>query len=247
MERAEWLKRLKKFLETCSFKEDIVGVVACGSMVAGTDTPYSDLDLQIVLKDSVTYRERGNKMVDGLLIEYFANPPHQTHKYFERDMGNNKRTTVTMFASGEIIFDTDGSVAKLRELAKEFTKKPFPTTEVNPVFKYLLWDNLQNLDLQSPYGLYAYYVTVNRLYAGYVKFLGVDMGPLSKMERYFHEENWRAKNGMEQFPDKEFILLFENAARGADYEALKALVDNVQKKTGGFEIDGWTLRTPTED
>ena len=250
MLRAEWEKRLEKFLNTCSFKEDIVGVVACGSIVAGHGTPHSDLDVQIVLKDAVEYRERGNKVVDGLLIEYFANPPRQTELYFEQDLQRNKRITATMFATGEVILDRTGSVEQLRQKAQEYLGRPFTKGEKNELAKYALWDdldNLQGMDLRSPYGQYAYYVTLQRLYSMYVEFLGADMGPTSKLERYFYDTDWRAKHAIEAFPDATFIELFETAAGQADFAALKTLTDYVQEKTGGFEIDGWVFRSKTEN
>lgn len=249
MERTEWLQRLETFLADCSFNDDIDGVVACGSIVAGHGTPHSDLDVQIVLKDSVAYRERGNKVVDGLLIEYFANPPRQTELYFEEDLRRNKRITATMFATGEVILDKTGSVAQLRQKAQEYLRRPFSKGGKNELAKYALWDdldNLQGMDLQSPYGRYAYYVTLQRLYTMYVEFLGADMGPTSKLERYFHDADWRAKHAIEEFPDAEFVRLFEAAAGETGFAALKDLTDYVQEKTGGFEIDGWVFRSKTE-
>ncbi len=67
---------------------DTIGILVCGSYITGNPSTHSDLDVHIILNENVNYRERGNKIVDGLLIEYFANPAKQIREYFKDDYTN---------------------------------------------------------------------------------------------------------------------------------------------------------------
>ena len=72
-----WREKLNIFTENFKHKNDVIGILVCGSYITGSPTNHSDLDVHMVLENNVNYRERGNKIIDGLLIEYFANPPRQ--------------------------------------------------------------------------------------------------------------------------------------------------------------------------
>lgn len=43
-----------------------------------------DIDIYIITKNDTTWRERGNKLVDGYLIEYFINPIKKINDYMEK-------------------------------------------------------------------------------------------------------------------------------------------------------------------
>ena len=81
-----WEKVTNKFLETWLKKDYVVGAFVCGSYVTGRPTKHLDIDLRIIMKDDINWRERGNKIIDGFLIEYFANPIRQEFKMLKLKM-----------------------------------------------------------------------------------------------------------------------------------------------------------------
>ncbi|WP_231630083.1 nucleotidyltransferase domain-containing protein [Lysinibacillus sp. ZYM-1] len=72
-----WKIALETLLKDWQGRDDVVGTLVCGSYVTGKPSKRSDIDVHIVLENDVTWRERGNQIIDGFLIEYFANPPGQ--------------------------------------------------------------------------------------------------------------------------------------------------------------------------
>lgn len=64
-------KKLENTNELLSKELYILKDKVCGSYITGNPSTHSDLDVHIILNENVNYRERGNKIVDGLLIEYF--------------------------------------------------------------------------------------------------------------------------------------------------------------------------------
>ncbi|MDR0272764.1 MAG: nucleotidyltransferase domain-containing protein [Clostridiales bacterium] len=75
-------KKLEIFLADFEYKNDVVGVLACGSFVTGNPTKHSDLDVHIVLDENVNYRERGNKYIDGLQDARELQKPEFDFMYF---------------------------------------------------------------------------------------------------------------------------------------------------------------------
>ena len=115
----------KKFLNEIHLRDDLVGVLVCGSYITGNPSKHSDLDVHLILADTVEYRERGNRRIDGLLIEYFANPPKQIRQYFKEDYQSIDPMSQTQFATGRILQDATGVVAKLKEEAEEMLKQKY--------------------------------------------------------------------------------------------------------------------------
>lgn len=142
------LEKLEKFLSGYDNIDDVVGVLACGSYVTGYPNKHSDLDVHLILKEGVGYRERGNRVVDGLLVEYFANTSNQINCYFDKDYKSGAPMSQTQFATGEIIVDKTGEVLKLKNKAKEQLGKKFVDVETNPspLVLYSVWDMMDDIE-----------------------------------------------------------------------------------------------------
>ena len=120
-----WEQALQKFLSDWKTNKEVIGVLVCGSYVTGKPSKQSDVDTHIILKPGTTWRERGNKIVDGFLIEYFANPPEQIKHYFKLDFANNYNDAATQFATGRILIDSEQMVKQLKQEATQWLNKPF--------------------------------------------------------------------------------------------------------------------------
>ncbi|WP_245610422.1 nucleotidyltransferase domain-containing protein [Thermococcus celericrescens] len=76
---------LEIFLEEWREKDFVEAALLTGSYAISMETKYSDVDVYIILSDNVDWRERGNKIIDGILIEYFANPPDRLNTTSKRN------------------------------------------------------------------------------------------------------------------------------------------------------------------
>ena len=120
MDEGEWKKAISKFIVPWKKRKEVVGALVCGSYVTGNPSRHSDIDVQILLGKNVKWRERGNRIIDGVLIEYFANPLPQNLRYYENDHRERDRINVHMFLTGEVLFDKNGDLKTLIEKAKEW-------------------------------------------------------------------------------------------------------------------------------
>ena len=94
--------------------KDVIGAIVCGSYITGVLAERSDIDVHIILSDEVDWRERGNQYIDGLLMEYFANPPRQIRRYFAEDYRDRSTMSMVQFITGRVIFDHRGIIEQLK-------------------------------------------------------------------------------------------------------------------------------------
>jgi hypothetical protein len=92
------------------FGAELLGLLATGSRIHGRPDPTSDLDLHVVI--SSPRRQRRNRVVDGIEVEMFINPPFRIRRYF-RGRGSEEH----QFAFGRVVYDPHGAVAAIRSEA----------------------------------------------------------------------------------------------------------------------------------
>ncbi|AFL95739.1 hypothetical protein CL1_1540 [Thermococcus cleftensis] len=245
---ADWKLALEKFIEGWKTKDFVEAALLTGSYALGLQTARSDIDVYIVLSDDVDWRERGNVVVDGFLIEYFANPARQIRRYFEKELVQNSRSTARIITIGKVLFDKTGIAEALKSEALEYMKRPFerPDETWVEIAKYFLWDMLDSLkdaeDRNDPSSGYLYNLALNRALEVYSKFLGVEIPPASKVYRLFRDENFRRAYLYLDFPDEKFVNLFLRGIKEVRTENVEALINYILEQMGGFRIDGWRLR-----
>ncbi len=245
----DWKRALERFMGEWRKRDFVEAALLTGSYAVGLETERSDVDVYIVLSNDVDWRERGNVVIDGILIEYFANPSKQIMGYLEEEFASYSRSTARIIAMGKVLFDKTGITEDLKAEAFEYLRKPFerPGTTWVELSKYFLWDCLEGLrdaeERSDPSFGYLYNIALNRTLEVYSKFLGVEIPPASKVYRLFRNENFRRAYMFEEFPDGEFVELFLSALRECRAENLERVIEHVLEKMGGFSIDGWRLRT----
>ena len=247
-----WEQKLEKFLATWEHMDDTIGILVCGSYITGNPTSHSDLDVHIVLDGHAKYRERGNRIVDGLLIEYFANPPNQIRAYFKEDYKDRSPSSQTQFITGKIILDKTGEVQKLKEEAIEMLNKNYDDIPVksSELTKYGLWDRLD--DLQDAYELnradfdFLYFNCLDNLLSEYMRYI----------KRPYHMktilgnitcETVRNKYLLKELPDDNISnLIFEcitNPDKGVRIECYEKLTNIVLDMMGKFNVDGFKFKS----
>jgi len=251
----DWQAKLNKFISDFEHMNDTIGILVCGSYVTGGITKHSDLDVHIILSNAVTYRERGNKIIDGLLIEYFANPPHQILQYFNEDFADKTLMSQVQFATGEILIDKTGDVAKLKERANsmiaEFYKQDVPGV-LHELSKYFLWDALD--DLQDAYETnradfdLMYFTSLDKLLITYMRVINrpyvskVILGNIV-------DATLRNKYLLRELPDQNIANLITKAITATKKDekllAFQRLTSAILDNFGSFCIDGFKFKSAT--
>ncbi len=250
-----WEEKLNIFLDNFEYKDDIIGVLVCGSYITGNPSSHSDLDVHLILDDKLDFRERGNKIIDGLLIEYFLNPPKQIRKYFLDDYNSIRPMSHTQFITGRILLDKTGVVQQLKEEAKEILAKDYSDidTSVHELQKYSIWDMLD--DLQDSFENekldfdFVYYANLDKLLSIYMKFIKYPYDKKSMLGN-ITSEIVRNKYLLKELPDEEIGLLIEKCIttiqRGSRMKFYEELTNKILDLFGGFDIDKFRFKSQVD-
>jgi len=255
----EWQQKLNIFLSDFEYIKDVTAVLACGSYVTGNPTTHSDLDVHIILDDGVNYRERGNKYVDGLLIEYFANPPRQILKYFAEDIIDKSLMSQVQFATGKIILDNKGEAAALKAKAGIMIADFYANatnvakSEISVLTKYFLWDSLDNLQDAYKTGRsdfdFLYYTYLDRTLHVYMNTIKHPYNSMSILGN-IQSQTVRDKYLLHSLPDENIANIIAAAITTTDkQDRLKLfakLVTSIFNQFGGFCIDGFKFKSDVE-
>ena len=249
----KWKVALKDFLSEYEENDDVIGALLCGSYAAGNETNNSDIDVYLILKDDVDYRKRGNTESNSYLIEYFMNPVWKIKEYMNEEHEDNNLATANMFAYGKILYDLDGSVKELQDLALEYIDRPFNNMgsyelDMN---NYHIWDYLDELktsleENNLQFNL-TYYKLLYEIYDMYSKYLGISMLPKTKIYKILTDFEFRKKYHIFNLPEEEFVKLFvrcfEIDKPSTMYKNISNLVDYYYTKIGGFNIRTFELES----
>jgi predicted nucleotidyltransferase len=244
---------VEKFLDKWATLDEFNGAILSGSYAVGTQSNNSDVDIMIVLSDKTDWWQRGNLIVDDIMIEYIADPAAMWKKAFDDELKSGSRVSVSMFAIGKVLLDKSGEVAKLKAIAEQIMSKPLPKLEGRALemAKYHLWDRLTKLQhiKQDGFVQYApmYYLHLSNIIGAYAKFLGIPIPSTSKLYRFLVDSDFRTKYKLEGFNDDYFVDLIKSCLENySNIDAIEKVTNYVMDKLGGFNINGWELRTKIE-
>ena len=107
---------------------DVLGVIACGTIVRGAPDSSSDLDLYVLHREP--FRQRIQKLFYGVPAEIFANSPESVERYLEEERARRRPVTAHMLGTGVVVLDLDPAVEALRKRAAgELHNPPAPTEQ----------------------------------------------------------------------------------------------------------------------
>lgn len=239
-----WKDSLEKFISEYRNKDYVIGAILCGSYVTGNNTKRSDVDICIITKE-ISYKQRGNVIVDGIMFEYFMNPLSEVYKYLENDFKNRRRLAdANMYVNGIVLFDKTGDIEKLRNDSKKYYDLDFdePDKDTMMINNYACWDLMDEIndkiDNNEEYDL-LYWMLLKELISNYYYKNKIATVPFTKIEKIYRDEEYRNRYHLKNMPPQDFINLVLNVFNNKSYGCLKELYDYV---IGDFQINDFVLR-----
>lgn len=161
-----------------------------------------------------------------------------------------------MFCTGKVLFDKTGELKKLIKDSRKYLFKKYPKQNKIQIelAKYHLWDMLDNLEelFETDGGefFFVLYNYLNQLFETYAKFLQFDSLPVHKLRKFLVDEKDKEKYHIGDFPDKKFVKMYVNAINIKNKSKMMKEYQNLTKyvleKMGGFNIDGWKIKSPAK-
>lgn len=252
----KWEIALDKFVQKWKKKKYVVWIIVCWSYITWNPSKHSDLDIHILLDKNITWRERWNEYINGILIEYFANPLLQNLKYYEDDYKQRRKVNIHMFTTWKILYDKNWDIKKLIKKAKEWNKKKYKKIDKISleISKYFLWDMQDNLEevFEANWNEFyiVYYVHLEKLFENYATYLKYDKIPVHKIIRFLVSEKDIKKYNVDAFPDIHFLKMYVKAVdlknKNQMMKEYQKLTKYILEKMGGFSINWWKIRTDVE-
>ncbi|MGY0235239.1 nucleotidyltransferase domain-containing protein [Longispora urticae] len=121
--------------------------IVTGSVLTPARTPYSDLDVYVVLPDGPPAPYRESFLWQGWPVELFVNDEASFTGFLESELVERRPITASMVAAGTLILDGDGSFARVRaDCARRLAAGPAPLTRADLDFRrYGITDQLDDL------------------------------------------------------------------------------------------------------
>lgn len=248
-----WEKAAYAFAKDWQQKNEVTGIILTGSRIMGTASDASDIDIHVILNNKVDYRERGNQVINGFMVEYFANPVSQLKAYMNDEHLLNKRTAARMIATGKVVYDKNGTVKRLVDHAKKMMKKAFKPVPKNSIetIKYNLYDDFEGLKAlhseRSNNFDFACNLYIDHLLKEYCRLLKAEIPAKTKLYKFLKNDMFRKKYAIKAFPDKKFtehVVACLSAQEDEKlFEEVAKLHDYTMKRIGTLELDGWKMKS----
>lgn len=245
-----WEVALQKFLKSYLSQEGFEGAILCGSYASDNQTEFSDIDVQIIFSDEQNWRERGNRYVDGFLIEYFSNPIFKLKEELVKGINENSLITASMLGYGKILYDTHGLVKQLQAESLSYFNKDFaPISEGRRLQSlYGAWDTIDEFKSLSKEGLntdIVYGQAIVKLLNIYCCYHGLQLLNISKLEKFLSNPEFAKRYHIKKLPPKEMIDLTLSCIRSSienRADNIGALYEYVTNSCGSFDIGSFTNR-----
>ena len=114
---------IEEFIKHNVYLKDVEAILLVGSYAVGNNNEYSDIDIYVLLKDKVKYRQRGNLIIGGYLIEYFMNPINKIKGYMRKDARGHGGSMANMLINGKLIYGNKEVIKKLKRMAYYYINK----------------------------------------------------------------------------------------------------------------------------
>lgn len=252
----KWQLAIEKFLNEYKNEDYFLGAILTGSYATGNNDKNSDIDIYIVTKNDTEWRERGNKNIDDFLIEYFINPKKKILSYMEKELQDYHMSTTMIFVNAKILYDNDGSVQELINIAKNNANLSDLGNLDNFKYKmncYSVWDGFD--ELESKYNKhqdidFSYYIFLQRVIDAYFYNKQIPSIPLNKIEIILKDIEYREKYNVRKMPNQEFIIRIIKCLDEKDYdkkfEYAKDLYNYFLNQFNDFDINNLVVRSSAE-
>lgn len=254
MNNQKW-QIIDKFLTNYKNNDYFIGAVLSGSYASGNENENSDIDIYVITNDSISYKERGMKLVDGQLVEYFINPISQIKKYLKEEQDNKYCLDIRMLSNCKIIIDKTGEVQELVNDAKNVLKKgPIELDEYTyKINCYMVWSRFDELEIKYKRHEdieFNYNTFLSQVINSYLKNKRIFLFNQCKIEEIIKNEDFRKNYKIGKELDSEFQKLLLNCLNEKNYkkrfEYARKLYDYFKKEFNDFDINNFKLKTVIE-
>lgn len=249
----KWKLALKEFLKEYEDDDDVIGALLYGSYANDTYNDYSDINVYLVLRDEAEYFEEGITESNSYIISYYKKNYSGIKENMEDELKLSiYNQTSTIFAYGKILYDVNGSVKELQDLALTYIDNGMKNvdSEILDISNKNIW--YLSKELKASYyeerlDFYElYYELLHEIYRSYCRYENIPVGDRLKIYKNLSNKEFRGKNHIFKVPDEKFTKMY---LKCYEQDKTKTMFDNITRllnyyyeKQGGYNIRNYRHR-----
>ncbi|WP_223608659.1 nucleotidyltransferase domain-containing protein [Chryseobacterium sp. OSA05B] len=204
-------KALEEFLNQWKNKKYVLGILLTGSYAVGLQTENSDIDIRIIFDKSKTKTLKGLTKINNYTFSYLGRNTDSIIRKLNSEFINRQKFEAYIFNIGKILYDRKNTTAELKHLAQTYASTPFlkkhhikSEVKAGMYGLYNHKNHLINLDENSPFFHYQYYMFMKKALSFYSSYLGFESFLDTKTEKVLYDTEYRQRYQWDDFPDKIF-------------------------------------------
>lgn len=215
--------------------KNIEGIIFYGSYQTKTNKEKSDVDIMIIYKSETNINTiRGYKQYKGLDFEYFERTLKNLYERVDRDFLNYEDTLLSVIGYGEILYDKEGELEKLRKYVLEKYKKGLPKLEekekvyqLKRIQKSISYLKSMEEEKNSYFHIF-YAITLDQIRDYYNKANGFSNMSSSKVYKLYTDKQMQEVQH-KFMPEKEFIDQYLECIQTKEYSNIENLFKYIAK------------------
>lgn len=222
------------FIEEMGYiqNEHVLGILFYGSYLTGFNEENSDIDLHIIFDGAEpNHSVRGNKVVNGVRIEYFEKTIEEVYETIDEDFQNQNNASLLIFGKSKIVYAKDDQIQKMQDYAiKRFSKKLPPLDEESVREQISIIDNrMQKLESYAEnddqFFEHLYHLTIEKIRRFYHESNGIPRIEAFKGFRLYTDSTYRNAFAFQNIPEPVFLSLY-----------FEAITDTKSSKTEKYRL-----------
>ncbi len=225
--------------------DHVLGIIVYGSYTTGYNHKDSDIDMHIIMDDNDDKLYRGVTNINGFKIEYFEKPISDIYLSIENDFETNENAYLTIIGYGNILFDRNSEIKKLRDYILKKYNNPLPPLSGDDAkeMAFIIDNRIKKLKSMlvnnRPEFIYNYYLDIEKIRKFYSRLCGCANIPVDKTFKIYTDKRYRESFCKSVIPDTQFINMYFNAVTntGTNEEKMSIIIELYNYATRNLEID----------
>ncbi|AXG68646.1 hypothetical protein KORDIASMS9_00862 [Kordia sp. SMS9] len=245
-------KALEQFITHWKTQVNVRGILLTGSYAVGIQKEDSDVDIRLILDDTVQESFKGLETIDGFSFSFIGRSKAVTLKKFNRQFFSHVKMEACIYNVGKILHDPFGDISEIMKVAKIYVETPLIVNEVSEadlkLYMYSLYKKYSYIistDPEDPFYIYNYMMYLKSALKCYADVINAEVmfENDSKLHRFLTDDRYLAAYGYSKFPDQDFMKLWlaalkEKSTKGIT-EIHKYLRQNLHNFNDSNTIISW--------
>ncbi len=226
-----WKDILKAFVDSWKEKSEVEGILLHSDRATGYFDEDTDINILILVNNMENF-ESGSilEVIEGYKFVYNVYSFDGIKDQLAIDYRKFNQTTAIDILVGKILYDANGNLTLLKDIALEYRNKSFPAllniSKIKNDIEFIGRELLKKFDYED--FEFQYFLAVDKIVQYYLNYIGVAYYP-NKLFRLFADQDYAKEYLYPQLEDKIFMNFVVRAIIAKEKEEKLTVIQNLIK------------------